>query len=604
MSKTQIEVRQMLAAALEVTAKAKKQSDGEHSFSEHTVREIAQGKGILKGADQHPALPMTTKTAPKESEIVPLDTEWAAVDPEGAEEAYLAQWTNRVSHGVENARRAGLADGKQDKSARRMKIARARAARKQQFDEIAASPIKPNPERLGQAWMVVLPMSSIVEKMAAGKARWASRYLGTIVDDIPQQVIEAMVLILAKSDKDLALLARAACELGDETARTGRIPGEQLSNEERQERRELAKARKWLMGMANNRVMGALVDAYTTTNNLRWDNIDLIATVMASIAGKGDDPMTDRFRADRAPVMLGTRYQRPGGVDANLVSAIIAAAITDRRLDALVELLLDEDKRRTDGAFMWAKHAEQVVLATPGGAHKWELVVSATEHLAEPRAARAAAARNYVRGLFEFLPSVMVAAVEVFDPEVARRTVIRCAESIKGEVKAQAKPFEGIASSGSGNTSPLTPRVADAFGDSEYVEHSIRRIVGGEVEYVGTYGPYLAIENLLRRTNGEEHNEVLADVAADLAREWADFQEARPVAPYPAPEKKGRETNLVARLESEFDYYMYLTGGSDERKPIRPALDYASPAKAAEAILSILGDAVTGNEVAHSIAYA
>jgi hypothetical protein len=49
---------------LEVTAKAKKQSDGEHSFSEHTVREIAQGKGILKGADQHPALLMTTKTAP------------------------------------------------------------------------------------------------------------------------------------------------------------------------------------------------------------------------------------------------------------------------------------------------------------------------------------------------------------------------------------------------------------------------------------------------------------------------------------------------------------------------------------------------------------
>lgn len=490
MTRTKNDIRKMLATALEVTQQAKQQQDSdERPFSDHTLRQITQGKGILRSADQHPALPMTVKSAPLESQITPLDLGWAAVDPEAAEQAYLSQWTNLASHNIERGRRAGLNDGKQDKSARRMAVARARAERKKQFDALAASAVKPDPERLGQAWMVVLPMSGIVEKMAASKARWASRYLGTVVEDVPQQVIEAMVLILAKSDQDLAFLAKAARELGDESSRTGRIPGEQLSDDERKERRDLAKARKWLMGMANNRVMGALVDAYTSVNNLRWDNIDLIATVMASIAGKGEDPANARFKADRAPSMLGTRYQRPGGVDPELVSAIIAAAITDRRLDALVELLLDEDNRRTDGAFMWTKNAERVFLSTEGGADRWNLVVRATEHLADPRSARAEAARRYVRHLFEFLPAVMVAAVESFDQEVIRRTM----------------------------------------------------------------------------RNG---------------------------------------AGIVAHMESEFDYYVYLTGCSTERRPVRPTLDYATPTEAAEAILSVLGDALTGNEIAASIAYA
>jgi hypothetical protein len=417
---TKQEISRMLAVGLDTLAKAKQSTDGERPFDDLDLAQLRQGWGILKAADQTPALPMTTKIDPG-SKAKPLDKEWYAEDPEGALEAYHNQWTNQVAHGVETGRRDGLIDGKQDKSARRMRVAKRRAERKAQLDAIAASPVKPSRERLDGAWDVVLNMAPIITRIAARKASWAARYLGTVVDDIPQQVIERMVLVLAKSDEDLDLLRVASEQLGDQASRGG-IPGDQADPDAQQERARQAKARSWLMGVTNNRVMGALVDAYTEQRNLRWENIDLIATVMASIGGVGDDPLLNRHKADRAPAMLGVRFQRPGGIDSGLLSQAITGAITERGLDRLVELLLDSDKRRTDGAFMWDANAEQVFLASPDGEWKWEAVAQATSHLANPRHARGQAARIHVRNTFEWLPSLIVSAVRAFEHETVAVT--------------------------------------------------------------------------------------------------------------------------------------------------------------------------------------
>lgn len=399
------EVVKRLSAALTERSLRQPYDPESNPVGDRTLTDLLHGVGVLTSADQHPALDMTVKGG----------------------------------YEMERVRKAGLEAGRIDRSAKRMQANRARAERKAQFDAIAASPVTPDRGRLEQAWAVVLPLTPIIARGALAKQAWASRYLGSLADDLPNAVIEHTVLVLAKSDKDLDLLARAARELGDQMERTGKMPGEQMTDEQRKDKKALMKARKWLMGLVNNRLMGALVDAYTSQRNLRWDNIDLIATVMANINGPDDDAYINRHKADRAPAFLGTKFPAPGRIDGNLLATAIGGAITAHRLDALVELLLDEECVRTDGAFSWAENAERVFLLSPqGGAQAWATVCGATEHLANPRRARADAARAHVRNLFEWLPSLVAQVIESFDFEqVAHFTHCKRQSSI------MASPFEG-----------------------------------------------------------------------------------------------------------------------------------------------------------------
>lgn len=365
-------------------------SDEPGPLDGRSTLDILHGVGILKAADHRPALSMT---------------------PKGG-------------HRMEAIREAGLEAGRVDRSAKRTAANRARAERKKQFDDLVAAPIEPNKERLAEAWKVVLPLEPIIAKAALSKRAWASRFLGSNADDVPSMVLEACVLVLAKSDKHLPLYIEAAEQLGEQQRESGKMPGEQFSEEENKHRKRLMQARKWLMGLINNRVMGALVDSYTAQRNLRWENIDLITTVMANINGPDDDAFIKRHKADRAPSFQGTRFAGPGRIDANLLATIVNSAITAHRLDPLVELLTDVENLRTDGAFSWAEHAPQVFLLSPeGGEWMWDLVKQATAHMANPRRARADAARTHVRNLFEWMPGLIVDAVECFDYSPVARVV-------------------------------------------------------------------------------------------------------------------------------------------------------------------------------------
>lgn len=375
-----------LLAVLNEHEQAKLATPEDNPFHERDLKDMTNNAGLLKSADKHPA---------------------RNVAPESA-----------LGYEMEAARFTGLQEEKADKSAKRMAAHRARAARKVAFDEIANKPVIPSKDRMQEAWFVVFPLVTIVTKIALSKQRWSARFLGSVADDIPQIALEKMALVLAKSDKDLEPLRQAAEELGGMAKRSNQIPGDQRDESEdpdlRKQRRQAARNRKWLMGMANNRVMGALVDTYTERHNLRWDNLDLIATVMANISGVGDDPMTARFKADRAPAFMGTRFQRPGGMDANVMATAINAAITELGLDPIVEIILNDENRRVDGAIKWAHCAEQLFMAAPGGRGPWmwDLVVKATEHHKKPRRARADAARTFVRNQFEWLPFLIASVVE------------------------------------------------------------------------------------------------------------------------------------------------------------------------------------------------
>lgn len=397
MQKTHDDILNRLAAALSERGKAKSYKPDTNPLGGHDLSQLLNGVGVAKAADHMPARNMAA-AAPNE----------------------------QLAFDMEAARISGRTEARADRSAKRMAAARARLDRKKQLDDIANAPTVPSAERMERAWLVVGPLVPIVTRIANGKQAWASRFLGSVVEDMAQVTLESMALILAKSDHDLDLLRVAALELAEEGERKG-IPGDQLTDDERKERRKIAKARKWLMGVVNNRVMGSLVDTYTNERNLRWDNIDLISTVMASVSGVGDDPMTARFKADRAPAFLGTKFQRPGGIDSGLLATAINAAIGERGLDGIVEVMLDEQFRRSDGSVKWKKCAELIFLNTPGmGEWAWDAVVAATAHHKRPGNSRGDAARTHVRSLFAWLPGFVMAVVDAFDPSVVGWSVSGC----------------------------------------------------------------------------------------------------------------------------------------------------------------------------------
>lgn len=377
---------EVLIAALRGREQAKTRSTPEDNpFANHTLTDLSHG--LMKGADNMPAVNMAAK-APKE----PLAFDLEASRIKVAEE------------------------GRQDKSNKRMAAARKRAERKAEFDKIAASRVVPDQARMTQAWMVVFHLMLIITRAANSKKRWAERLLGSNTDDIVQMTLENMALVLAKQTTfELDVLTQAAKELAQNEKG---IPGNQEVNEDDPaDRKQVKKARKWLMGMVNNRVRGSIVDSYMASHNLDWTKIDLITTVMATINGPGDDPTTARFKADRAPAFLGTRFQAPGSVNRDVVAMAITAAITERKLDPLVEFLLDN--RRTDGAVEWSKHAETIFRLTPGGEGEWmwDAVVKATEKHARPQNARGVAAMRHARNLFGWMPGLIVAIVESLDPQ-------------------------------------------------------------------------------------------------------------------------------------------------------------------------------------------
>lgn len=397
MTKTTIDpaLARQLVVALNAHERAKSvpTEAEDNPFANQALEDMATA-GLLKSADKHPALNMA---------------------PKGG-----------LGADMELARNEGLVQAKDRTSTRRKAEARARMARKQQMDKIAEAPVIPDQARMAQAWQVIGPLFPTVVLIADQKRQWAARFLGDVTDDVASMVLENMALMLAKSDQDLEVLRIAAEQIASKASQ----PRDEYETEaQRKERKKVGKARKWLMQVVNNRVMDTLVDVYFRSQNLRWDNLDLMATVMANISGVGGDPLTARFKADRAPAFLGTKFQAPDGIDAGLIAAAISAAITERRLDPMVEFLLNEEHVDTSGRVAWSAHAETIFKLTPGdaGDWMWEAVVQATSGVTKKgkpwkmdraRKARGDAARAHVRRLFEFLPHVITGIVEAFDPHI------------------------------------------------------------------------------------------------------------------------------------------------------------------------------------------
>lgn len=376
-----------IAAALDLNARATEYVPADNPFVGKDVDELAGSAGF-------PALNMAAKT----------------------NGAPLAQ-------ALEESLHTTRAKAKDVTAAKRQQDARNRARKKAEFDAIADRDIEIDQARMMQAWRVVFPLVPVVTREANAKRQWAERHLGTVAEDVAQTVLENMALLLAKSDHDLLLMAEAADDLGRSFGNKHRKgkPVAEMNDDERKAYKAAGKRRKWLLRVVHNRITSTMTDLYTSPRNVRWDNVEIVGSVMASINGVGGDPLVTAHKASRAPGFLGTRFQRPDGIDQGLIAAAINAAITDRGLDLMVEMLLNQDLRRSNGSVAWAKLAERLFLATPdsvaNGQWLWDAVVRATEHHERPNRARADAARTHVRNLFEWLPGFIVDLVNSFDFE-------------------------------------------------------------------------------------------------------------------------------------------------------------------------------------------
>jgi hypothetical protein len=379
--KTLDQVAAIIAAALSERSLGRKAVPEDNPYVKHTVAQLAHG--VTKFADNIPAISK------------------AGASGFGQE--------------MEAARIEGMRDGCQHRKAVTRHRSQRMRQRRAEFEALAAKPVAPKPERVTEAWVVVVHLLPIVERIATEKRQWAARFLGSITDDLAQLVVEKMVLVLAKSDWDLDAMAEAAEQLGDETRSTKRIPGDQLDDEARKHRRALRRARKLLMSVVNNWTATMLLDLYREAHNLRWENLDMLDTVMTSISSAGTDPYVANSKADRAPAMLGSVFPRPGEVNPDLLASAINAAITQRGLDRLTEVLLDENNRRTDGAVKWREVAEQVFRASPNGDQLWMIVERATSNLEMPSRAQGDAARRHVGSLFAWLPELIVGVMAAFD---------------------------------------------------------------------------------------------------------------------------------------------------------------------------------------------
>ena len=368
-----------LAIALNLRAKAKlhAREDGDNPLDQQPLDQIIHGAGIRKGADKIPAVNIAANPSRNIHPGAGLALEGERI---------------RIAKSAGNAR-----------AAQRQAAARARAKKKQELDEIIRSDVRPKRKRLAAAWDVALTLQPEIDRLARSKARWAERFLGSVVEDVPQIVLERVALVVAKSDRDVDVLLKAA---------------KAVAKRKMPEDKAVRIQRKWLGGMVYNMVLGTLVDLYTSDENLRNVNLDIIATVMASIAGVGEDPLTSRFKADRAPSMVGTRFQAPGTVDYMVVATAVAGAIREHGLDQMADLLLDH--LRNDGTVAWQKVAEEVFLASPDGMgeHYWDTITQASERMKRPSKAQAEAARNWVRHQFSWLPEVIVGVVRAHDVEV------------------------------------------------------------------------------------------------------------------------------------------------------------------------------------------
>lgn len=250
-------------------------------------------------------------------------------------------------------------------AAQRARRARQIARRKKEQEAVVEQPM--DPKRVRAGLVILTEMHPLISKVVLGRYNQMRRVLGDIsAYDVAQDVLMGSAEGIAKQDKhDLVDLLIAARWLDKQPG----IP--QVVD------REAPTGAKWLMGVVQRQTTHRLADIYrSSVVSIEYEEVgpdgakeivkvcrtleslDYLDTILANTGGV--DTLLTHTKAAQAPGMVGTRFQIPGQTDRAFVGMVVDAAITERGLDWLADMLLDDDKRRTDGAFMWTANYVEI----------------------------------------------------------------------------------------------------------------------------------------------------------------------------------------------------------------------------------------------------
>jgi len=212
---------------------------------------------------------------------------------------------------------------------------------------------------LKDAMDVTALLSEKIDLVAQRRARKAARLLGTVAEDATFATFEAVNRSITGAIVREERTKEELLEAAEWVSKQPGIPSIRKGEE------EVPGSAGWLMSVIEFRSRSAIQDWYG-----REPTIESLAYGDDALAD-GNDDFYDRFCAKSQPLIVGARWPQPGQVDHGIVQAMISGAITERGLDALVELILNN--LRSDGSFSWKEHAEEVFLALGLDMH-WHLL--------------------------------------------------------------------------------------------------------------------------------------------------------------------------------------------------------------------------------------
>ena len=295
--------------------------------------------------------------------------------------------------------------------------AKAEAERKERGTEFEEGEVR-------DALEITAHLSRLIDDISARRARKAARLIGTRAEDACFETFSAVNRSIAGAIKREEYERGQLLEAAEYLSHQPGIPNVRHDD-------EAPDGSKWLLSVIEFRSRSAIQSWYEHEPSI--ESIERLDTTMAAT---GNDDFFDRFQADTQPAILGARWPQPGQVDHGMVQMVIAGAITERGLDAFVELVLAN--LRSDGSFSWKAHAEDV-FRTLGLDSHWQILCArvASEDL------RGRYARGAARRAIAFVLPAMQQAVKMMEqgawvpPDPERMHLAE--QTLVPEPEAQAK---------------------------------------------------------------------------------------------------------------------------------------------------------------------
>jgi hypothetical protein len=261
--------------------------------------------------------------------------------------------------------------------------------------------------RLGACFALLGNLTGVIANLTMQRYNRFRRVLGDImVDDLAQDSIIRIAEALARTNDDIVMLAEATLWLKDAPQPYVSADGPQGS------------AR--LLGTIVRVIGRVIVDNYRANTTVAWvesiddngkriwvqkdttlESFELLETVAHNTRTDVDD-MLSHTKADNKPKHKGSA---PGMREKRLFARmVIDTAITARGLDWLANMMLDDERRRTDGSFKWTENADTI----------WAGFQFPAMNTDEPRL-KAHYARRAVTIAFAFLPELIITTYDLIN---------------------------------------------------------------------------------------------------------------------------------------------------------------------------------------------